>query len=294
MQAVESYLRANSVAEVLAVMEQKPQARLLAGGTDLLLHLQENSGEAISLIDISDIAELEGIETTIDGLHIGAATKMEDIVRSNVLTGSLEALVQGAAEVGSHQIRHLATIGGNICNASPSADAVLPLLALDAKATIVSSRGRRYVPLTDFFVSPGRTVLNEGELLTSVLIPTHSTDTVSLYIKLKIREVLDLAIVGVSVVLSQKNGHLAARIALGAVAPTPIRATQAEQLLWDTGTPDQTTFAEAGRLAEAATTPIDDARGTAWYRKNMVRVLTEQALQQAYTRLNSSTEVRDG
>lgn len=286
----QSYVRATSIEEALSALSQaKKPVQVVAGGTDLLLQGHHGNGtEVMSLVDISDIEELSGLQVTPTGLRIGAATRLADIERSNLLTGGWQTLMEGVVEVGSIQIRHLATIGGNICNASPSADTVPPLLVLDAVATAVSPRGQRDIPLTEFFVGPGETVLEEDEILVSVLIPQLPANATGTYIKLKVREALDLAFVGVSVLLSQTEDNLDARIALGAVAPTPIRATQAEALLAESSRPDEAAIRDAALLASKAASPISDVRASAEYRLEMVRNLTERALRQVALKSSSS------
>ena len=190
-------------------------------------------------------------------------------------------LMQGVKEVGSLQIRHLATIGGNICNASPSADTIPALLALEASVIILSPKGKRIVPLIKFFRGPGNTVLESNELLASIIIPSLPTDACGIYIGLKSREALDLAIVSVAVLLHKKDGRLNPRIALGAVAPTPIRAKSAEAFLAEAQSIDDAFIRQAAMLASLEVSPISDVRASAEYRREMVRNLTVRALQQA-------------
>ena len=162
---------------------------------------------------------------TATWLRIGSATKLADIVRSPFLTAGCGCWPTSAAQVGSVQIRHLATLGGNLCNASPSADTAPALLALDAEAAIVSHEGERRVPLDRFFLGPGRTVLQPGELLAAILLPGRWREGAATYLKHAPRGAMDLAVVGVAASFSRKpDGPPEVRLALGAVAPTPIRA----------------------------------------------------------------------
>jgi len=281
MTRVRDYLKAHSIQEAvtLAAQSERPFC-FLAGGTDLLLKLGHGDGSPITLIDVSDVAEMSVVEAGGDGWTIGGAVKMAQLKQAILPASPYRALGQGAGEVGSPQIRNLATIGGNVCTASPSADTAAPLLALDARATLLSPRGSRELPLAELWLGPGQTALAEGELLVSLSVPAAPPEAASEYIKRKVREALDLAIVGVSVFLSRAGGHFEARIALAAVAPTPIRARQAEALVNASSRLTDEVIREAARLAEQASSPISDVRGSARYRRAMVRKLTERALRQ--------------
>lgn len=280
------YVRARSLDEALHVLrDAEPPAQLLAGGTDLLIKFRKGQPYPRTLIDISEVPELMGIWASEAGLRIGAATAIADIVQSPVLAGGTEILAQAAGKLGSPQIRNRATIGGNLCNAAPSAEMAGPLLTLNAQAEIVSARGRRSVPLDQFFVGPGSTVLQPDEILATLYIPWPASDTQGIYIKHSVRKAMDLAIVGVSVTLSMKAGKPDTHIALGAVAPTPIRARKAEQCIAAAGRLDDAVIAEAALLAAQESAPISDVRASAEYRRDMVQVLTARALRQVHAQL---------
>jgi CO/xanthine dehydrogenase FAD-binding subunit len=284
MSVIREYVRASSIEDVVAALRGASlPAQVLAGGTDLLTKLGRGSPEPVVTVDICAVHELTQIETTADGLRIGAATKLADIERSNALTGVWRVLAEGAAKVGSSQVRNLATLGGNICNASPAADTIPPLLVLEAQVETVSPRGRRMMRLVDFFAGPGRTVLEKDEMLAFLHIPRPPDGASATYLKHSPRRAMDLAVVGVAVLLVPSNGRLEARIALGAVSPTPMRASAAEQLLATSARMSDEVIAHAARLAAEAAAPISDIRASAPYRREMVRVLTERALQQART-----------
>lgn len=281
MVTVSDYIRIGSVDELLALFKESNGAvRLIAGGTDLLTRIEPDADERVLVADIADVSELIGLQSTAEGLRIGAATKLADLENSDLLNGVLGVLVEGAAQVGSPQIRNLATIGGNICNASPAADTVPPLLLLDAKAEIVSPQGARTVPLNEFFVGPGQTVMDANEFLAALIIPTQPEGAVATYIKQSPRRAMDLAVVGVGALLARQDKGLKARIALGAVAPTPLRAVQAEGLLEEAAELSDKTISQAAGLAAQKAAPISDVRASAGYRKEMVRALTERALHQ--------------
>ncbi len=280
MSEILDYQRANTVKEACELLE-RPSTRVIAGGTDLLLRINRIS-TPVTLVDINPIKEMVGIGQESDGIRIGAMTHLADIARAGVFQqDAYQALVRGAIQVGSPQIRNLASIGGNLCNAAPSADTAAPLLALDAVAEITSRKGVRTVPLAEFFVGPGKTVLTQGELLTSVFIPTPLAGTKSVYFKHSPRRAMDLAFVGVAVVLKSVEERQTA-IALGAVAPTPIRVYEAEQWIQRASVVTVDVLAEAARLSVQTARPIDDVRSTSAYRKEMVKVLTLRALRQVF------------
>jgi CO/xanthine dehydrogenase FAD-binding subunit len=301
---IADYVRAHSIDEVLTALgEATGRTQVIAGGTDLITRLQRGAladilpyhgvgtppTEPIRVVDISNVRELDGIAITSDRLRIGAATRLADIERSPRLVGAWRVLADGAARVGSPQIRNLATLGGNVCNASPAADTIPPLLVLDAAAEILSVRGRRIVPLAEFFVGPGRTVLETGEFLASLLIPRPPDAATAIYLKHSPRQAMDLSVVGVAVLLAPSadatSGRWLGRIALGAVAPTPVRAWAAEEVLSSAGLDGDGTWAEVARQAAAAVAPIDDIRASAEYRRELVAGLTERALRLAASQL---------
>jgi carbon-monoxide dehydrogenase medium subunit len=249
---------------------------VLAGGTDLLLKLREGTLQPESVVSLRQITELRGIREDKDALRIGATTTLREIIRSPLLRRQHPCLVHAASLIGSVQVRSLATIGGNLCNAAPSADMAPPLLALDAEALLVSAKGERQLPLQDFFRGPGEHALQVGELLTEIILPSPEGETI--YLKHSQRAFMDIAMVGVALRL-HTNGKTvaAARVALGAVAPTPLRATTAEQEL-EGQTPSEDSFARAAALAAEACNPIDDVRAPAWYRRRIVEVLTRRGL----------------
>ena len=257
-------------------------AQLLAGGTDLVIGMKALTETPQSVISLQKIAGLAGITRDGGGVSIGAMTKVRDIELSDEIQNGYTALAEGAAEIGSIQIRNLATVGGNIAHASPAADTVAALLALDAQVDIASADGERSVPIDTFFTGPGQTVLRAGELITRFRLPNLASG--SHYIKHKIREVMDLAFIGVAAAVEMANGTITgARIGLAAVAPTPIRAREAEALLAGKSLTDAL-LAEAGEAAAAACSPISDLRCSAEHRREMVDVLTRRTVQEAVAR----------
>ena len=258
-------------------------AQLLAGGTDLVIGMKALTETPQSVISLQKIPGLAGITTEADNsISIGAMTKVREIELSADIQQHHTALAEGASEIGSIQIRNLATIGGNIAHASPAADTVAGLLVADAQVDIAGADGERTVPIEELFTGPGQTVLAPGEIITRFRLPSPTSG--SHYLKHKIREVMDLAFIGVAAAINLDNGTITdARIGLAAVAPTPIRATEAENLLKDNElTPEL--LAQAGEAAAAAASPISDLRCSAEHRREMVDVLTRRTLQNAIER----------
>ena len=282
MASIGDYVRGGSVEEALALLQKATlPVRVLAGGTDFLPRLRFDPAKKVQVVDIGEASDLAGIVPASHGLRLGAATKLADVAGARELSGSAwQALAEAASLVGSPQIRNLATLGGNICNASPAADTVPSLLVLDAQVELVSARGRRTVPLSEFFLGPGRTILELDEIMASVLIPEPPPGAVATYLKHSPRRAMDLAVVGVGILLARVEGQIEARIALGAVAPTPLRARQAERLLGQAPHLSDELIADAARLAAQEARPISDVRASAEYRTAIVKALTKRALDQ--------------
>jgi len=259
-------------------------ARVLAGGTDLMLMLTDRVVAPEQVIDIKNIQELTRFEWGADGsLTMGAATLFRTLETDSKVKTSFPGLAEAASEVGSWQIRNLGTVGGNLCTASPSAEIAPILMALEADVEIAGSNGRRTVPIGKFHTGVRRTVLEPNELLMSVTVAAPRGRTGSHYLKLKEREKMDIAFVGVASVIELEGSDgvvKSARIALGAVAPTPIRCGEAEATLKGQRLTDELLH-EAGRLAAQAAKPISDVRASADYRREMVDVLTRRTLSKA-------------
>lgn len=261
-------------------------AQLLAGGTDLVIGMKAYTETPESVISLQKIPGLTGITTEADNsISIGAMTKVREVELSGDIQQHHTALAEGASEIGSIQIRNLATIGGNIAHASPAADTVAGLLVADAQVDIASADGERSVPIDELFTGPGQTVLRNGEIITRFRLPSPVSG--SHYIKHKIREVMDLAFIGVAAAINIDNGTITdARIGLAAVAPTPIRATEAEALLKGNA-PTPELLEQAGEAAAAGCSPISDLRCSAEHRREMVDVLTRRTLRYALERASA-------
>jgi len=276
MKAFEHYAP-DSIEELLELLKTKPNAKLIAGGTDLLLQMKEGTAQPETVVSLKNVEELGGFTVSKSGYRLGTGMTLRRITRSNELTQNFPGLIYAAGVVASEQIRSLATLGGNICNASPSADMVPPLIALDALVQLVSSQGQRDIPLAEFFKGPGESVLKSGEILHSIFLPQPSGSMI--YSKHAPRKYMDLAVVGVAVRLAKKHGKInEARVALGAVGPVPFRAKKTEALLAGQ-TLTTELMREAGEMAAGECVPIDDIRGSAWYRKRMVKVHVRRNLE---------------
>ena len=269
--------------EALSLLSKyKGDAKVMSGGTDLLVQLKKGVLLPEYIIDIKGIPRQDTI--TYDegrGLVISGMTTVRSIELSPIIKSRFCCLAQAASQLGTMQVRNRATIGGNICNAVPSAETAPALLVLEAQLKLISVDGERVIPIESFFLNPGQTVLSSYEILTEINIPNLSTRSGSAYMAWTLRKALDLAMVGVAVVTTINNGILTeVRIALGSVAPTPIRARKAETLIQGQRLDDEL-LNEAGLVAAQEASPIDDIRGSAEYRRKMIAVLVENAIRQS-------------
>ena len=257
----------------------------------MLVQIKEGKKQPRCVIDLKGIPQMDGLTLSEDELSIGALTCIRTLERSQSIREKAPLLAQAAAKLGSVQIRYRATIGGNLCNASPSADTAPALLALEAKAEIFGKKGRRVTALDEFFLRPGATVLGDGEILTRLKIPLTGRRSGSVYYKLSARKAMDLAFAGVAVLLELDGGDRIskARIALAAVDPTPIRVPSAEKLLEGLRlTPEAAR--ESAEQAARSCKPISDLRASAEYRREMVRELCQRGLLAAYRQAKCPTE----
>lgn len=297
MLAIGRYVRAQSVAEAAALLESEPGCRALAGGTDLLEAIRVGATAATTVVDLKTIP---GLADVSGSLFIGPLTTIHELERSQEVRNAFPFLAEAASVLGSAQVRNRATVGGNLCDASPAADMACPLLVADATLKLESSKGVRYVPLTKFFEGPGKTDLRRGELLAGIACAPALRMTFpggskvaygGAYIKLGTRKAMDIAIINVAVYLGVRDGRVTdARIALGSVAPTPFRATEAEAAL-NGRAPTAAVVQEAARAARAAARPIDDLRASAWYRSEMVEELVGRAIRRALEEAGQPEEV---
>jgi CO/xanthine dehydrogenase FAD-binding subunit len=280
-----NYLAPADWNEALDIKTNRPDAFPLAGGTDILLQMKEGRRRVESLISLRRVQDAHALRHEESALILGPTVKAAQLEQDSHIQSAYTALAMGAHLIGSVQIRNMATVGGNLCNAAPSADMAPPLLVYDTQAIIASVNQERRVALTDFFLGPGRTVLAPNELLTALILPHAPARSGSYYLRHTPRAWMDIAVVGVAalVTLDHADHVVSARIALGAVAPVPVRALEAENLLIEQTLSDEL-LDEVGEAAAQAAQPIDDLRASAAFRRHLVSVLTQRALRGAWAR----------
>ena len=281
------YLAPTSLEEALQTLKQQTEGiKIIAGGTDLVPRMRSRVVEPSLLVDLR-LLDLDGIEMTAEGIRIGASATHTDILESRLLAEHCPALVEAAADIAGPPIRNRGTAGGNLVNASPAADLVPPLLAYDARVVLANADSKREIPLVNFFTGPGLTVLSADEILTEILIPPVPQRTAGKFIKLGKRKAMAVSVVSVAARLTLDEAGLIsqARIALGSVAPTPMRAKKTEAALQGQP-PSPELFMEAGQISKGEASPISDIRASGDYRKKMVAVLTRRALEAAWLELN--------
>lgn len=274
------YVAASDSSHAAALLAQYgASARLLAGGTDLVADLKFSSHAPPEvLIDISRASDLKGIVLTEAGLRIGALVTHGEIIESSIIRDKAPALIQAAATIGAVQTRNLGTIGGNLITCVPSMDSGPALIALDAEVTVRGPSWRRRMPLSGLFVGPRKTSLRPDELLVEIVIPKANFGKPTAFHKFGLRKGQALALVNAAAGFWPNSGKFsAARVALGAVAPTVIRAPKAEAYLEGRAISEEA-MAEAGRIAATEAKPITDFRASAEYRRDLVAVLVKRAL----------------
>jgi CO/xanthine dehydrogenase FAD-binding subunit len=285
-----NYFAASSVSDALRkLQEYGSESKLLAGGTDLVWALKNKWINPKTVIGLHKVKELEYVREADSSVHIGALTKLSSIVGDVFVKERLPILSEAVSTIGSWQIRNMGTIGGNLCSASPSADSAVALLALDAYVVTASETGQSDVPLRSFFTGPGKTVLKSNELLKEIVVPFPKRRSFGCYLKLMRKRAVDLALVGVAFQgeLDWAGEKLAAvRIGLGGVAPTPIRAVEAESPFAGLGyRAAMKVIRHAAKCAVEATSPISDVRASAEYRRAIVEAYVQGAAERCIGRL---------
>jgi CO/xanthine dehydrogenase FAD-binding subunit len=279
------YAAPASVGEVVGLLAAHPGACVLAGGTDLLVQLRSGRKETDLVIDLKRVPELNAVVYDPSrGLTLGAAVPCYRIYGNQAVVRAYPALAEVAGLIGGTQIQGRASIGGNLCNAAPSADSVPLLIACGATCQVAGPRGAREVAVEDFCTAPGRTVLQPGEVLVSLHLPPPKPHSAARYLRFIPRNEMDIAVAGAGVEVVLENGAFrSARIALAAVAPTPLFVREAGDAL--AGRPvNPASIAAAAEIARALAKPITDMRGTADYRRHLCAVLTRRALEAAVQR----------
>lgn len=279
------YYEPKTVSEACEIMGRlREKARPLAGGTDLIVNMKKKLIRPDHVVSLAKIEDLKGIVRENGLLKIGACVTVGELAASEAVSGALDGLAEGAKVLGSPLIRNLATVAGNVVTARPAADLPPPLMAYGASVVLAKTSGQRTVGLDDFFRGPGQTVMEPDEILTTILVQIPQGHRVGSYIKLGVRQTLEISLVNVAAVISLDgpDGVVSeSRIVLGSVGPIPVRAVSAEKIL-DGQMPSETLFERAGEAAAADAQPIDDFRGSAEYRRDMVSVLTKRALNAAF------------
>jgi CO/xanthine dehydrogenase FAD-binding subunit len=282
------YAAAQSVDEAVSLLARHgDQARVLAGGTDIIVQVREGRRQIAMLVDVKGIPEVSQVSyEASQGLTIGAAVPCYKIYEREDVAAAYPGLIDAVSLVGGIQIQGRATVGGNLCNASPAADTIPALIVHHATCVIAGPNGRREIPVEQFCTGPGRTALQTGEFLVSLRMPPPPPNAGAYYLRFIPRNEMDIAVVGVgaSVVLNRDHSAFtSARVALGAVAATPLLVETAAAALVGKPASDDA-IQQAAEAAQAAARPIDDMRGTALYRRHLVGVLTRRALRGAIQR----------
>ena len=286
------YSAPRSLSEMFETMAQhQPSLKLLAGGTDLLVDLKHAPNGPELVVDLAGVSELKGIEETPAGLRIGAMVTHTEIQQSPLIAQYAPAMIAAAATIGSVQTRNMGTIGGNLVTCVPSMDSGPVLVALDAQVTVAGPEQQRSLPLLEFFVGPRQTALTPDEVLVDILIPTAMLGRPTSFRKFGLRKGQALALVNAAASVAVENDRIIeVRIALGAVAPTVIRAVAAEHILVGKEPNDTDALREAAALAVTEARPIDDFRASIAYRRELIAVGTFRVLEEAL----ASATAREG
>ena len=278
------YWAAPGLAEALNELDlHGADAKVIAGGTDLVLNLKKKAILPRRVISLHNLDELDFVKSDDSRVRIGALTKHADLAANPFLKQHLPILCEAVGLIGSWQIRNVGTIGGNICNASPAADSAPPLLVLNAQLLVASKSAEKKIPLASFFTGPGETALESGQILKEIVIELPRQRSAGCYLKLRRRKAVDVSLVGVAFQAETgSDGNTLARvgIALGGVAPTPVRAPEAEAILVGLTLDEALTkVSDCAKIAVKAASPIDDVRASASYRRTIVDVFVHQCAQ---------------
>ena len=277
------YHQPETVEEATKLLAELEDTKVLAGGTDLIPKMKQRLLEPIHVINLKKIKALEGIKETDKGIWIGAATKLRTIEKSTLIKEKIPLQYLATKTIGSVQIRNMGTLGGNVCNASPAADGALGLVALDAIVHIAGVKGERTMPIAEFFTGPGATVLAKDEIVTGFTVPVVDGDTRYHFISIG-RMALDISTISIAVTITKKADKVTkARVALGSVAPTPLRLPPVEKYLVGKSLTDQVII-EAAKMVSEGIKPITDIRASAEYRKEAAKGMAMEAIKLAWTK----------
>jgi carbon-monoxide dehydrogenase medium subunit len=268
---------------VALLAQEKGQAYVLAGGTDLLVRLRLDTIEPDLMVDIKRIPAMTEIKKTATGFKIGAAISGATLGKNKALLKAWPGVVEATNLIGSDQVQGRCTMAGNLCNASPAADSVPAMIAAGAKAIIVGKK-KRTVAVEKIIIGPGQTILEKGEMIEAISLPAAVKNSADAYLRFIPRTERDIAVVGVAISLKLKRGVIeSARVALGAVAPTPLLVKEAAKAIIGTKLDDEALDALAAACSSACN-PIDDKRGTIEYRRRVAGVLAKRTAKIAYER----------
>ena len=263
--------------------------KVLAGGTDVIVQMHSERIEPELIVDIKNIPELKQIAKTVDGFKFGAAISGKELMLNEEFNKVWPGIMDGVRLIGSLQIRGRASVGGNLCNASPAADSVPPMIAAGAVANIIGPKGNRDVPVEEIIVKPGQTSLSRDEIIVSFQLPNRPPKSGDAYLRFTPRTEMDIAVVGVAINLTLDNEGIcnSARLALGAVAPTPILDRNAAEILIGTKV-DENALENLASAVQKSCSPINDKRGTIEFRENVVGVLAKRVAEIAKKRALSN------
>jgi len=283
--SVEKLYRPSTLIEALDILAEDKRAIPIAGGTDIIVKMRATRAKGVRLVSVSSLVDLKGIEEDADGnIIIGAASTFTEVAEHPLIVENVPLLKTAALSMGGPQTQNVATIGGNVCNGATSADSAPSLFALDAVLELVSAEGRRIVPITEFYISPGKVNKMHGELLTHIILPFgRRTNRGSSYIKMSTRNAMDISTLGSAAVcvLDTDGSIQSAAIALGTAGPTPMRCKEAETVLVGKFLTNDL-LSEAGKKAAAAANPRSSWRASATYRKHLAEELSARAFREAF------------
>jgi len=278
-----AYHQPTTVEEATKLLAELNDVKVLAGGTDLIPKMKQRLLEPKNIVNLKKIKALEGIKERDKGIWIGAATKLRVIERSQLIKDKIPLQYLATKTIGSVQIRNMGTLAGNVCNASPAADGALGLVAQDSIIHIAGSKGKRDVPITEFFTGPGASVLEKDEIVTGFTVPVMDKDTGYHFISIG-RMALDISTISIAVTVTKKDGKVAkATVALGSVAPTPLRLPEVEAFLKGKSLSDEVIW-EAAEMVSNGIKPITDVRASAEYRKEAAKGMAMEAIKLAWTK----------
>lgn len=277
------YHRPKSVAETIKILNANDNAAILAGGTDILVEIKKGFRQHSDLVSLIDVKELKFITEDKNNVYIGSAVTHNEIIKSKEINKFLPALAQSCSKVGSDQVRNVATVGGNICTAASCCDTAPVLIAYNTQMEISGKKGTRTIPLKEFFVFNKKTTLQKGEVVTKFIIPKPAKGTGVHYEKFGLREAMSISVVSVAVLVTVEKGVVTNNcVVIGAVAPTPRISQNATDLLNGVKISDLTdgseTLKKIGMAASNDSIPIDDIRGGAQYRRDVLTTLTQRAI----------------